>query len=240
MLGILGGMGPAATVDFLEKVVRLTPAGRDQDHIPLLVWAQPRTPDRTAAILGLGPSPLPDLIEGVNRLEEGGARVIAIPCNCSHHWYQDLHARASVPILHIADAVIGALDRRNGPAGPVALLATRGALASGFYQQKLTAAGHSWTLPDARVQQLVDAVIGSVKQGSAHRAAGALARAYRILAEEGVGTGLLACTELPVAASLIPPAPFPVVDSSLELARACVAHVLASSWYRGSEELQVL
>ncbi|RVA08519.1 aspartate/glutamate racemase family protein, partial [Mesorhizobium sp. M7D.F.Ca.US.004.03.1.1] len=80
-LGILGGMGPLATVDFLAKVISATPASIDQDHIPTLVYSASRTPDRSAGILGIGQSPLAALIEGVKLLERGGAALIAIPCN---------------------------------------------------------------------------------------------------------------------------------------------------------------
>lgn len=232
MLGVLGGMGPAATVDFLDKIVRLTPAGRDQDHLPTLVWSWPAIPDRTAAILGLGPSPLPALIEGLARLEAGGARVIAIPCNSSHHWYPELQARASVPILHIADAALAALDRPPFHGGPVAVLATRGTLASGFYQRKLAASGRLWILPEEGTQRLVDAAIRGIKEGAPAPAAGALARVYRALAEDGAGAAILACTELPLAAALLPPPGFQILDSNLELARASVAHALAAPWHR--------
>jgi aspartate racemase len=231
VLGVLGGLGPAATVDFLDKLVRLTPARRDQEHIPVVLYCQPRTPDRSAAILNGGPSPLPWLVEGVARLAQAGARVLAIPCNSSHHWFQDLQAAAPVPILHIADAALAALAAGDGPPGPVAVLATRGTLASGFYQRRLAAAGHPWLEPGEPVQAAVDDAIRAVKAGELDPAARNLAGAWRDLAGQGAGMAILACTELPVAAGLLPPPPFPLVDASLELARACVDHVLAAPWF---------
>src|SRR5208283_405759 len=99
-------MGPAATADFLAKLVRLTPARRDQEHIPIVLYCQPQTPDRGAAILAGGVSPLPHLLQGVRRLTEAGAQVLAIPCNSTHHWFEQLQAACPVPILHIADAAI--------------------------------------------------------------------------------------------------------------------------------------
>ena len=85
MIGVLGGMGPAATLDFMAKLLRLTPAERDQDHVPLVVVSDPRVPDRVGPILrGRGESPLAALQAGVRRLERAGARCIAIPCHTAH------------------------------------------------------------------------------------------------------------------------------------------------------------
>ena len=111
MLGVLGGMGPMATVDFLAKLVRATPAGRDQDHIPTLVCSAVDIPDRADAILGAGPDPLPAMRAALVRLEAGGATRIAIPCNTAHHWHAALQAGTSLPILHIVDAVAETLAR---------------------------------------------------------------------------------------------------------------------------------
>ena len=232
MLGVLGGMGPAATVDFLAKLVRLTPAHCDQEHLPLVLSSLPQTPDRSAAILGSGPSPLPALLDSLERLLQAGARMVVMPCNSSHHWFDPLQAASPVPLLHIADATLAALASCPHPPGPVAILATRGTLHSGFYQRRLGAAGHPWMSPDGRLQAEVDAVIRGVKDGSPERAAGAMARIWKHLARAQAGAALLACTELPLAAGCLPPPPFAVLDSSLELARAAVAQVLAAPWYR--------
>jgi aspartate racemase len=231
MLGILGGMGPAATADFFTKLVRLTPAGCDQEHIPVLLRSQPQTPDRSAAILGTGASPLPALIAGLRQLVDHGALAIAIPCNSSHHWFDQLQGATRVPILHIADAAIAALPARRQREAPVAILATRGTLHSGYYQRKLEAAGYRWMLPGEGLQTEVDAVIAGIKGGAPAAAAAALARAWRGLAEAGARAALMACTEIPVAAGCLPPPPIAVIDTNLELARACVAHALAAGWW---------
>jgi aspartate racemase len=232
VIGVLGGMGPAATADFLAKLVALTPAVRDQEHIPVLVNCRPQVPDRSAAILGAGPSPLPALLERLRQLVDWGAGAVVIPCNSSHHWYHPLQAASPVPILHIADAAVAALAGPARVAGPVAVLATRGALRSGFYQRKLAAAGYAWSLPEGPLQVQVDAVIAAVKGGDPDRAGADLARVWQGLAGAGAGAALLACTELPLAAARLPEPAFPVVDPSLELARAAVAFALAAGWNR--------
>jgi hypothetical protein len=114
MLGVLGGMGPAATTDWMAKLVRATPAQRDQDHIPLLLYSDAQTPDRTEAILSGGSDPAPAMLDGVRRLEAGGAQVIAIPCNTAHHWHGMLQRSTRVPILHIVDGVRKGSGRHPG------------------------------------------------------------------------------------------------------------------------------
>jgi len=96
MLGVLGGMGPMATVDFLKKLVEATPAARDQDHLGVMVAQAPGIPDRTGAILGEGPDPLPAMTIALRRLEAAGATRIAIPCNTAHHWHGALQALTPV------------------------------------------------------------------------------------------------------------------------------------------------
>ncbi|MEV5281501.1 aspartate/glutamate racemase family protein [Streptomyces sp. NPDC052811] len=92
-LGVLGGMGPLATADFYRKLVERTPARADQGHLPVLIWAYPHVPDRSAALLGEGPSPVPALVE--DRWSQCvGAACVAIPCNTAHA-YADQLTRAT-------------------------------------------------------------------------------------------------------------------------------------------------
>lgn len=228
MLGVLGGMGPAATVDFLAKLIQLTSAERDQDHIPLVVVSDPRVPDRVAPIMaGAGPSPLEALRRGIRTLEQAGAACVAIPCHTAHFWYDAMAATARVPILHIADAVLADLRRRGGATGAIGLLATTATLKAGFYQQRLEAAGYVCTVPtDEVMATCVLPAIALVKRNRAADAAPLLDRALRHLSRRRVGTILLACTELPIAlaGAREPPS---CVDATTALARACI------DWHQG-------
>lgn len=107
VLGVLGGMGPLATARFYDAVVRATPAGHDQGHIPTVIWSDPRIPDRTAAILAGGPSPVPAMVDGARKLETAGAETLAIPCNTAHAFLPEL--RASTRLVWI-DMVGETLD----------------------------------------------------------------------------------------------------------------------------------
>ena len=108
MLGILGGMGPLATADFYAKLIAQTPAARDQDHVPVVIYAVPQVPDRTAALLRGGATPVPALLAGLRTLVAAGAQAIAMPCNTAHAWFDELAAQSPVPLLHIADAAADA------------------------------------------------------------------------------------------------------------------------------------
>ena len=137
LIGVLGGMGPLATADFVKKVIEQTPASCDQEHVPLLVYSVPQIPDRQRALAGTGESPVPAMLEGLRVLKQAGAEYVAIPCNTAHCWYAELVQRSGLDILHIADAVVESLATTCAEHGKVGLLATQGTLQAGFFQQRL-------------------------------------------------------------------------------------------------------
>jgi len=200
MLGILGGMGPLATADFLAKVVRNTKAGVDQDHIPIIVRCVPQVPDRTMALAGRGPSPLPALKAGLQALASAGASVIAIPCNTAHAWYDDLRESASIPILHIAEAAAKELGTRVRSGARIGILATQGTLTAGIYASRLAQAGYDVFVPSAAEQERhVTPAIALVKSGDIAKARRLLRGAVLHLRKRGAVGLVLACTEIPLA-----------------------------------------
>lgn len=227
-LGLLGGMGPGATADVLAKIVEVTPATRDQDHIPIMVRSVPQIPDRSDALLGRGPSPQDALVEGARSLRAAGADFLAIACNTAHHWYEPVRRAAGVPVIHIAEAVLHDL-RPIAPDGPIGLLATAGTLRSGFYQQVLGEAGYQPRTPDARLQaESVDRAIALGKAGRWPEARRAIDAAVQMLREAGADVIVLACTELPMILAHEPLAGVRILDANLSLARACVRAARAS------------
>lgn len=229
-LGILGGMGPLATVDLLEKIVRATPAESDQEHVPIVVWSDPRVPPRSAAILASGPSPLPAMREGLRALERAGAEGVAIPCNTAHHWADALMADSALPLLHIADAVAGALERRPGESAQLGLMATAGTVRAGFYAARLGARGFTLRVPGEADQERVQRGIDAVKRGAPREGVADLVAAAEALLDAGAGTLVLACTEIPIAFEAAPePLRRRAVDATQALAERCVA------WARGGD-----
>jgi aspartate racemase len=229
-IGVFGGMGPAATVDFMDKLVRLTPARRDQDHLPVVVASFPHVHDRSRSILGVGPDPLPQLLQGIDFLNSAGVGLIAIPCNSSHHWYRQMSERSQVPILHIAKACVASLPRER--TGKVAVFATQGALASGFYQEALDERDIVHGVPDKPTQEFVNDCIRQVKAGDLEEGGASLGRALAVVKQQGATAVILGCTELPIAARHTDSLGLHLADSSLDLARAAVNYALEREWHR--------
>ncbi|HTD91223.1 MAG TPA: amino acid racemase [Burkholderiales bacterium] len=223
VLGVLGGMGPLATVDFLQKLIEETPARRDQDHIPVIVYSVPQIPDRPPAIIGIGESPLPHMLAGIRTLKRAGAQAIAIACNTAHFWYDDLVQLGGLPILHIADAVCDSLARQA--IKRVGLVATDGTIAAGFYQSRLAARGIDCLLSrDDDQRTLVLPAIDCIKRTDLAQAHALATRAARHLLDSGAQVIVMGCTEIPLAMEHeISDVSNHCVDATRALARACIA-----------------
>lgn len=223
LVGVLGGMGPAATVDFYEKLVRLTPASQDQDHIRVVIWADPTVPSRQDALLEGGPDPSPALRQGIEHLIGCGAEIIVSPCNTVHAILPDIVADYPVEFISIIDATLEAVEPVM--AGDVAgLLATDGALAAGIYQSALRSRGYSAKVPCPTSQACLMQLVDDVKAG---RDDGRLQPRFRALLDElaaqEIFTVIAACTEL---STLIEGSRLPegvqLIDPAVALAAATI------------------
>jgi aspartate racemase len=225
MIGVLGGMGPLATVDFFSKVLAATPAKGDADHVPLLIQSDPRIPSRPPALLAGGRSPLPELLAGRDRLIAAGATALAMPCNTAHHWYGDLVKGCSVPFISIVTASIAEVGQLAAPGASIGIIATRATLAAKIFDEPLRNAGYTPMLPvDDLMDTLVLPGIELVKAGQAVQGGQLIEQAVRALLNRGAGAVLLACTETPLALDAVQsPLRAKCVDSTAALARACVA-----------------
>ncbi len=223
MLGVLGGMGPLASAEFMRRLTLLTPADRDQDHIPAVLWSDPRVPDRTAARLGGGEDPLPALLRGIRGLEAAGCGAIAIPCNTAHGWFEAMQAATRLPILHIVDAAADDLARQGIAGGTIGVMGTAGTLAMRLYQDRLARRGHACLVPtEAEMEELVSPAIAEVKANRLAAAHAPLVEAARRLMSRGAQAVVLGCTEIPLGIAAGPPPPFPVCDTLDALARAAI------------------
>jgi len=222
-IGILGGMGPAAAIDLQAKILAATPATTDSGHLPIVVWNVPQVPDRVAAVLGTGPSPVAAMAAGVRALEAAGCEAFAVACNTAHYWAEELAGAARIPLLHIADAAVEAIATRPVPPMRIGLLATRGTLAAAFYGERLAQRGFEWIAPSEDEQaRFVDRAIERVKAGDVAGARAPFEDAAAALAGRGADLILMACTELPLAAQGAR-SPVPLLDAGQALAEAIVA-----------------
>jgi len=229
-VGILGGMGPLAGIDFAKKLTDAATAmhrpERDQDQVPFVLWSVPQIPDRVGPLLtGEGESPLPEMARGVAALNELGVDVIAIACNTAHAWHADLAAGSRAPIPNIAEVAVEAVRATPGVAR-VGIIGTEATLKIGMYQQRLDRAGLGCIAPSAEeIETLVKPTIAGVKQGRAREAAGSARAICGALAARGADVVILACTELPIALDAAEERPgVALIDPADALARACLSH----------------
>ena len=200
MIGILGGMGPEATLDLYRHIIRLTPAAKDQDHVRVLIYSNPKIPDRTNAIAGTGESPLPYLVESARLLERSGAGIIAIPCNATHHYLPDIQREINIPILNMIAETRARITQRLPDAGTIGLLAATGTVRSGVYHKTLSAAGIQVLIPSDTAQDEIQAAINQVKAGNHNQATRELFQsAGRRLIQAGAKAVILGCTEIPLS-----------------------------------------
>ncbi len=203
-LGVIGGMGPAATVNFLHRVVELTgelpEVDCDQQHLHVLVDNDPSVPDRTAAIEGRGPDPSPKLAEMARGLEAAGADLLVMPCNSAHFFAEAVTSAVRIPLVDWPGVVAEHAAARD--MSRLGLLATTGTVKGKIYHRALEAVGGAAIVPGETDQGEVMAVIEAIKRNPRRReetdtdAAAAIRRVGAGMAAKGAEALLLACTEL--------------------------------------------
>lgn len=195
LLGVLGGLGPMSTVYFCELLTSHTRADCDGDHIDMLISSRASTPDRTAFILGQSQSdPLPVMIEEARRLTTAGAKLIVIPCNTAHYFYDGIRAAIPTPMLNIIEETVHHLHRRG--VRTVGLLATEGTVKASTYAPLCKSLGMTCLTPTPDEQAMISSIIyDRIKQNKPvdMEAFGRVADALRA---RGCERLVLGCTEL--------------------------------------------
>lgn len=222
-IGILGGMGPRATVAF-EQLLLERLGGNDQDLPRIVSVNDGSIPDRSSYLLGRGQDPLPQMLHGLRVLEYAGSSVICVPCNtaCALSIFTRLQRRTTVPILNLPVEVGRALVASGMQS--IYLLATEGTIKTGVYQSVCAQVGVRCTVPNRRVQALVSQVIAAVKANDLPTARLAAVSVQAAIVASGCPAVLLGCTELPLVASALVPNGCEAVDTLAVLADACVRY----------------
>jgi len=197
LIGVLGGMGPAAGAEFLRLLANFCPAGSDQEHPPVILLSDPQIPDRTAAILGRGEDPTERIRKDLFKLVSWGADLLAVPCNTAHAFIDRFAGELPGPFVHIVEETLREAVEKSPDGGW--LIATEGTLASGLYQERALREGYVLRLPSVPEQAEVNEIIRLVKANQTPEAA----ERFRPLAERlwhQAGLPLItACTETPLA-----------------------------------------
>lgn len=216
-VGILGGMGPEATVDLLQRIIKLTPVLDDADHIRCIVDNDPKVPSRIQALIEhTGTSPGPYMVKMGQGLEKLGADFLAIPCNTAHHYYDDVNRAVRVPVLNIIDLACEAVLSGYPEFKKVGILASPAVVMTRLYEAPLASLKLEGVYPAPEDQELLLSVIRRVKAGDTGPQV--LQDFYDIalrLKIAGAEVCVVACTELSVICKDMP---LPVVDASQALA----------------------
>ena len=223
-LGVIGGMGPLATADFLKKLTVNTVATCDQAHLPVMVYGDCMVPDRTECVTRGGASPLPSLLRAVKSLCLLEVKALAIPCNMAHHWIGELAQVANVPFINMIDATIRAVENNNGHTKRVGVLSTAGTYAAGLYRDKLQNQGFIAVEPSVNdFNTLINPAIELVKAGQIAQSMSLFEKAADALLRQGAEQIILGCTEIPLGMKKrLTQHPDRYVDSTNALAFDCL------------------
>lgn len=219
-IGILGGMGPLATADLFNKIVMMTKAGCDNDHIRIFIDNNAQIPDRTAAILNGGPDPVPEMESALRNLEKCGASCIIMPCNTAHYFLPRLQPLTQIPFISILEETAKACASTY-PGKTAGILGTTGTLNTGIYANALSAQGVSYVLPNEEQRQVLMDIIYSIKGGKMLTDPAPFQSVMDQMAAQGADYFILGCTELPVAAQQLN-LPGNFIDPTTELARSAI------------------
>lgn len=219
LVGVIGGMGPSATVDFMSLVLRATPADEDQDHVRMLVEHNPGVPSRQLAISGGGENPGPVIASMASRLEAAGVDFLVMPCNTAHAWQSDILAATSIPFISIVDESVASAMSRSDDNSAIGLMATPGCFAAGLYQDAIGANNRPViTQTDEEMAATIN-LVDSIKSGDT---SAEVSDGLRALADALINRGariiIAACTEIPL-----------VLDASMfDVAFVSTTNVLAT------------
>jgi aspartate racemase len=202
-IGILGGMGPEATLDCFAKIIKRTPAKIDQDHLRVIIDSNPKVPDRPAAIMGAGESPVPAMVKGCRCLQLAGADFIIIPCVAAHFFLEEVRQQVRLPILSIFDAVTETIVYEYPKIRAVGLLAINATISSGLFQKRLAAENIKTVVPDETDQSRVMAAVAEIKKTQPTRSRAQITSDLIATAEGLISNGargiVAGCTEIPLA-----------------------------------------
>ncbi len=200
-IGIIGGMGPLATVKLFEKIVLNTSASSDQDHPPILIDNNTRIPDRTQFVLGTGRDPRPELIKSAKKLEKMGADFLIMPCNNAHYFYEDIVKEINIPLLSMIEAAVEKVktEYKNEKVG---ILGTDGTIMGKVYQRVLEREKIDYLVPSIEGQREVMKLIYNIKMGIYDNELENLYREFINMKNDGVQVFIIGCTELSVAVDM--------------------------------------
>jgi aspartate racemase len=199
IVGILGGMGPEATIDLFAKIVKATAAKNDEDHLRIIIDNNPKMPSRLDAILRGGPSPLPSMVATAKNIENAGADFIIIAANTAHWFHGDVQKGVKVPVLHMIEETVNWTQRCLPEVKAIGLLATTGTVKTGMYHKAFNKSGVKVIVPTDRDQEKVMTSIMGFKYGEPVLVTQKImVQVVESLLAAGVNGLVMGCTEVPI------------------------------------------
>lgn len=224
VLGVLGGVGPLATIYFADLVIKMTDAKTDQEHIAMIILNHASIPDRTEYILdNRKPNPLPMMVADAQKLQNDGADYIVIPCNTAHYFFDEIQKSVSIPIINILEETVCYAEKTVPNLKCLGILATEGTVISGAYQNIIRKHGLDFRVPSEEDQKsLMHIIYDQVKAGERVDICEFL-RIVGELKKAGSDAVILGCTELSVIKKDFNLSRHDIVDSMECLARKSIA-----------------
>lgn len=195
-IGIIGGMGPLATVHLFERIVLRTKAQKDQDHIRVLIDSNTNIPDRTKAIIGDGEDPVKELVNSAKILEKSGADFLIMPCNTAHYFINEIKKSVNIPFLNMPEETVKYTYDKYGKDTVVGIMATDGTIKSKIYENYYSKLGIKTLLPVKTQERIMEFIYDVIKKGNYNAGTDLLFECANELKELGATTFLLGCTEL--------------------------------------------
>lgn len=197
IIGIIGGMGPEATADLFFRIIRATPADRDQDHPRTIIYSNSKVPDRTPAVLGDGPSPTPEMTMAAKVLEVAGADFLIIPCNTAHYFIGELQESVGIPILNMIELTAETVSQELPYVKQAGLIATDGTVKSGIYHKSFDEQGVTIITPPEVLQRAsMKAIYQHIKTGDLKSGREIVLNVATHLVKEGAQAVICGCTEI--------------------------------------------
>jgi len=197
-LGIVGGMGPEATSDLFLKIIKNTPAKKDQEHIPIVIDNFPQIPDRTAFLKGLGESPFPYLLESVRRLEKCNVDYLCMPCNTAHYFLDELRKLTKIPFISIVESTLESLVNVNKSYEKIGLMATDGTFIGKVYHNVFEKKGFKIVNFKNEIQKKIMESIYTLKCGHKKKSVELFKEAFSAIIDDGYDCLIAGCTEIPI------------------------------------------
>lgn len=225
-IGIIGGMGPVATIDLYKKMVDQTPAEKDQDHIHVIIDSYPQIEDRTGYILHGGINPAPRLVESAKRLEAAGVDALIMPCNTAHYFAEDIERAVNIPLIHIVRCSAEAIKNKYPETKKIGLIATTGTIKAGVYGSILKEYGfETIDLPEKIEDNIMDCIYKGVKAGKIEEYSRLFQQCVDEITDLGADLLIEGCTEIPLLMPYVK-TKLPAIDATYELAKASVKYAL--------------